>query len=401
MTTDNIREFLNQFNLDLRVSHDARWIDQKCTPDVVCFMADCVINFLAENPNVESFTVNDIWESEYFDENVQGVFGKPNADNPNADNEYDKFINQPLKMLSYAHVLNCSKRGNTNVFVVLNADILEYIATRERNAYLFLVLYIKKVLIDSDLMGLFDTFFNLCRLNTVTRTDFNNLKTAYEDFILENTPINQRVEIRRIFTKVINPLAVDCAQRGTIRGRLSDNIINYSELMYNRVNWRDTIKAKGLTRQEFEDATAGNEEAIEYTNYLIQKAMNQIKRRYRTSEIFDDWAMGDATQVHHIFMKSEFPQIAYYLENLIKLTPTQHYTKAHPNNNTQIIDRAYQYNCLIAKSNSIEIALSRNEDFYSIENFVHVINTGLRTDLSSNTSLDGARRFLATVYNSN
>lgn len=401
MTLNEIREYFNQFNFDLRVSHDARWIDQKCTPDVVCFMADCVLNYLSENPTATSFTVNDIWDSAYFDENVQGVFGKPTAENPNADNEYDKFINQPLKMLSYAHILSCTKRGNANQFTIVNNEILEYLATRERNTYQFLVIYITKVLADSGLLPIFETFFERCRLNTVTNSHFVELKNSYEDFILEHTPINQRVEIRRIFTKVINPLSVDRTSRGTIRGRLSPNIITYSDLMYNRVNWRDTLKAKGLTRQEFEDATAGNEEAQEYTNYLIQKAMNQIKRRYRTSELFDDWAMGDATQVHHIFMKSDFPQIAYYLENLIKLTPTQHYTKAHPNNNTHVIDSTYQYNCLIAKSHSIQLALERNEDFYSVENFVYVVNTGLNSNLDANSSLDSARRFLATAYNTN
>lgn len=39
-----INEYLSQFDLDVRKSNDARFMDQKCTPDVVCFIADSVIN---------------------------------------------------------------------------------------------------------------------------------------------------------------------------------------------------------------------------------------------------------------------------------------------------------------------------------------------------------------------
>lgn len=398
MTKAELESFFNQRNYDLRITGDARWIDQKCTPDVVCFLADCVLNFTSENQD-NWFTVNDIWRSEYFNENVQGVFGKPDAENPNAENEYDKFINQPLKLLSYSGVLVCVKRSNTNYFKIEQFSLLEYIASRERNAYLFLVTYITKVLKDSNLLSYFEIFFDKSRRGIATATDFSDLKTTYENFILTYTPISQNVEIRRIFTKVINPLSVENRCQGTIRGRMSNDAITYSELMYNRVNWRDTIKSKGLTRQEFEDATSNNAEAVEYTNYLMQKAMNQIKRRYSTSEVIDEWGFGEATQVHHIFMKSEFPQISYFLENLIKLTPTQHFTKAHPSNNTQIIDRDYQFVCLIAKSNSIEQSIRRNEEFYSIENFIYVVNTGTNSNLDSETTLDVARKYLATAYN--
>lgn len=71
------------------------------------------------------------------------------------------------------------------------------------------------------------------------------------------------------------------------------------------------------------------------------------------------------------------------MTNLIALTPTQHFTYAHPNNNTQYIDRAYQYLCLIAKTGSIRDNLigHKNEpviyDFYLYQN---VLNTGLETD---------------------
>ena len=41
---ENIIKYLSNFDLDVRKSQDARFMDQKCTPDVVCFIADCIIN---------------------------------------------------------------------------------------------------------------------------------------------------------------------------------------------------------------------------------------------------------------------------------------------------------------------------------------------------------------------
>lgn len=127
--------------------------------------------------------------------------------------------------------------------------------------------------------------------------------------------------------------------------------------------------------------------------------MSHIKRKYLVSEVTDEWGNGEATQVHHIFMKSEYPQISYYYENLIKLTPTQHFTKAHPSNNTQVIHKQYQYICLIAKSVSIEKSIKNKEDLYSYKKFIHVINTGLDLKLNLNADINEVRRKLSIYYN--
>ena len=65
-----IKEYLQKFDLDVRKSGDARFMDQKCTPDVVSTIADCVINFVGNEKN-KPFTVSDIWESQYFIKNVK------------------------------------------------------------------------------------------------------------------------------------------------------------------------------------------------------------------------------------------------------------------------------------------------------------------------------------------
>ena len=121
--------------------------------------------------------------------------------------------------------------------------------------------------------------------------------------------------------------------------------------------------------------------------------MNLLRKIQIESEVKDQYRVGEATQVHHIFPKSEFTQIAHYLENLIKLTATQHYTKAHPNNKTQIVNKDYQLVCLLAKSQTIEDSLKRvGEKYYRKESFIVVINTGLDAGLSITLSFKEIRK---------
>jgi hypothetical protein len=120
---------------------------------------------------------------------------------------------------------------------------------------------------------------------------------------------------------------------------------------------------------------------------------------YNESEVKDQWSNGEATQIHHIFPKSKFPNLAHYLENLIKLTATQHFTKAHPNNKTDAINSDYQLVCLLAKSDSIEKSLRKNEVYYRKESFIYCINKGLNQKLNIDLSFDKIKVELASIYN--
>lgn len=390
-----ISKFLNQYDLDVRKSGDARFMDQKCTPDVVCFIADCLINL---NPPGE-FTVRDIWDMNYFIKNASAIFGKPNPKNDSARHEYDKFIQQPLRMLAYAHVLDMDRRGSTNYYRIANLEILDYIATKERNAYNFLYQYIVKLLGDSNILRFFEKFKEKCVIGRVTNQDFKELKEKYIRFIIGNTAINGKVEASRIFTKVLNVYAAENDIQGTERGNLSKDVITFSALMYNHKNWRDVGKAKAKTRQE-----AANEEELHqqenYDAYQVTKAMNLIRKIQIESEVNDTYGIGEATQIHHIFPKSKNPSIAHYLENLIKLTATQHFTQAHPNNHTNIINKDYQLVCLLAKSQTIEKSInSVGEKYYRKESFIYVINTGLDAELSLKLSFPEIRMQLRLLYN--
>jgi hypothetical protein len=133
----------------------------------------------------------------------------------------------------------------------------------------------------------------------------------------------------------------------------------------------------------------------------MSQAKNLISKRYNgISEVQDEFANGEATQVHHIFPRNEYPNIESYVENLILLTPTQHYTKAHPNNNTRKIDKAYQYVCLQSKCDSIQKSKEVTKDgFYSKKDFSFVLNEGIGTDnFNEYLSFDEIRNNLTEFY---
>lgn len=393
---ETINAYLNQFDLDIRKSQDARFMDQKCTPDVVCFIADCIINTITIN---STFTVNDIWRSQYFIKNAKAIFNKPLATNESAQHEYDKFIQQPLRMLGYAHILKIERIGRVNTYKIINMDILDYIAQRERNTYNFLYCYFEKVLQDSGLWRFFEDYKDKCLTGLATNRDFSELKERYTRFIIGHTAINHNIEVWRIFPKILNVYAVEHNINGSIQGRISRYAFTFSDLMYNRKNWRDMNKDKSITRQEAAQAQ-DIEQQEAYNAYYVQKAMNLLRKIQIDSEVHDQWGNGVATQIHHIFSKSQFPEIAHYIENLIKLTATQHYTKAHPNNNTHEINKDYQLTCLLAKADTIDKSLRLYGDkYYRKESFVYVINIGLSSDFSVTMSLSDIKNRLIQIYN--
>lgn len=389
---EEIKAYLNQFDLDIRKTNDARFMDQKCTPDVVCFIADCIVNTIQPN---QTFVVNDIWNSQYFIKNTRAIFNKPWATDKKARSEYDKFIQQPLRMLGYSQILEVTKRGNQNHYRVKNETILDYIAQRERNTYNFLYCYFEKTFTDSGFWRYF-----LDYKNNPNKDTFKELKERYTRFIIGHTAINTAVEVHRIFPKILNVFAVENQLHGSERGYMSKYVFTFSDLMYNRKNWRDLNKDKTITRQEAEMETIDMAQQDAYNAYYVQKAIALIQKIQRESEVHDQWDNGEATQVHHIFPKSLFPEIAHYVENLIKLTATQHYTKAHPNNRTQEINKDYQLTCLLAKADTIEQSLKKvGEKYYRKESFIYVINVGLSSTFEIALPFSDIKTRLIQMYN--
>ncbi len=393
-----IENYLNEIDLDIRKTNNARFMDQKVTPDVLSIIADSILEFVWDDIEKE-FTTTDIWNSNFSKTNILDIFRKPDLDNPNATNEYDKFFGQPLKMLWYSKLLNEEKRWRKNYYKINNYKILEYISIKERNSLKFIQKYLYKVLKDSWIIKLFNDFFD-----EQNKDSFYTLKQWFIDFMISNTPINEVLEPKRIFTKIINPLAFWLRKHWTIKWHLSKSPISYDDLMYNRTNWRDIWnKMTTETREEYEFRS--KEEVLRrrwrYTDYSINRAKRTIYKLYHpNSEINDELSNCEATQVHHIFMKSEFPKLADYVENLILLTGSQHSVKAHPSNNTRVVDKDYQLLLLLAKSDNIKKSIDKWEMIYSFEDFIHVLNTWLSSSLSISSSFSDIISELSGMYNS-
>ncbi len=392
---DLILEHFNNYDFDIRKTKDARFMDQKVTPDVLCIIADCVMEFISDENN-KVFTANDIWDFEYTNKNVMDIFRKPSVDNINAENEYDKFFSQPLRMLAYAWVLKLEKKSNRNYYKVNNFKILEYISIKERNSLNFIQLYLEKVLLDSWIYKFFNIFFE-----KQDKTAYQYLRKSYISFIIENTNINLPLEPGRIFTKILNPLAFKYWKYWTSKWHISKIPITLDELLYNRPNWRDIWKIKSDTREEHISKLWEDEfKWLALYNYKMTKSKKLIKRLYQpNSELQDEFSNWTATQVHHIFMASEFPEISYFPENLILLTPTQHLAKAHPDNNTKAICKDYQLLLIMAKSGNIEKSLEKSESYYSKEDFVYVLNTWLQSSISEKLSFPEIIGEVDKIYN--
>lgn len=195
-----ISDFLDKYDYDVRKTGDARWIDQKCTYDVVSIIADCIIEYVDEN-DVKEFTVSDIWYSEYARENVISIFSKPDPE-LKAVNEYDKYFGQPIKLLGYSKILDVRKEKNRYYYSINNRELLDKIALRPTNALNFLYEYIVKVIKDSGIWDSFEQFFKI-----QTKESYKDVRDTFIRFTINNTKINGETECGRIFTKVINPLA--------------------------------------------------------------------------------------------------------------------------------------------------------------------------------------------------
>lgn len=378
-----LQTFIDSHTYDLRETGNGRWIDQKCTPDVISFIADCIIQFINDANTPNSFTKDALWHYDYSEEFVTSFFSKPSTNNTQTTHEYDKFFAQPLKLLAAADILNETQSGRKNLYSIKNFDVLEYISINDRAALTFLFSYCEKVLTDSGINPLFESFFL-----AQDKDSFNDLKEGYETFIRQYTEINGIDEPRRIFTKVINPLAFKKRKLGTRRGRLSTSIILYPELMYNRENFRDLYasKPKDVTRVEWETnhPRDTNPNFYKYESNRAKKFVRTYNQTFNSglSEVTSENDTAPATQIHHIFPEHAFHEIAMYHENLIALTPNQHVTKAHPLNDTRRIDKNYQIKLLLSKAETInEYALrSPDGDLYSFYRLVEVINIGLDKD---------------------
>lgn len=375
-----IENFLSRYDYDVRKSGNARWIDQKCTPDVVNVIADCIVNYSYKKGRNVKFRIKDIWRYPYSEEIIEIYFNKPKPSSKAAENEFDKFFSQPIKLLAYSQILNETKKGRGYIYSINDFDLLEYISFNDKNAFKFLYYYITEVLTDCDLIYDFNQFFGI-----QTKNSYEELKDSFFLFNKGNTKINGKTESNRIFTKVINPLAYHNKKYGTNKGRLSKDIITYTDLLYNQKNFRDIYsnKPKGITRKEWRRRQDGEIPSIQIDLHKSIRAM-QFLRKYNTeyrngcTEVCKGKYIAKGTQMHHIFPRSDFPEISFLKENIVALSPNQHFLCAHPDNDTHKINESYRKVILEEKLERIHenITDQRIETIYSYNTYVEVLNEG-------------------------
>lgn len=379
---DMFEKFMLDKNYDICKTKNGRAFDQKLTPDNVQYVAMMLLEYCEDNNNNNTFfTVANIWHHLSHTEAVSQRYKKPETDTESARREYDKFFGQPIKFFWAAGLLEIvGKERNATLYSIANPaarEVLENISLSDNFALEFIACYAAKWFVDSGLSQGLQQFFNL-----QTKETYISLRDQYIALMKENTGINGETELRRIFPKLLNPIAYTAGKKGSESGQMSSDVITRDMLLYNRKNFRDKDKPKGISRGDYQRNT--NEDDVLPCAAKAKSKVKKYNDKYNNSasEHIDDATSGViATQMHHIFPSSHFPDIAGYPENIIAIEPNQHYLKAHPQNNTAIIDEDYQKELLVSKIMVIENSQQYDDSPYDFNRLKEVLEVGYDTQI--------------------
>lgn len=242
------------------------------------------------------------------------------------------------------------------------------------------------------------------------------MRETFYEYFKNKTNIEKEKEKGRIFSKVINVLALDKSKKGTYRGHISKKPIDFTEIYYNRENWRfeNTTKSKGISRKEFLDSVKKEQLLLMELNLdYSDTAMARTKSRLRSynekfrngkSEVEKYNDNLHESEAHHMFPQheKEYKCIRACAENLVLLTSTQHDYYAH-DKDKRYINKEYQFNCLIEKLSRIEEYFKNEDgDLYDFERLKLVLNIGFKTKEFSdvpNGDYDALRKIINKFKN--
>lgn len=401
---NKIEKHLTKLNFDIRQTCNARYFDQKGKIDVVSFLAECVLELIKDDEDKE-FGMNDIWKMNYFEEKVPEFFNKPKPSDPAANNEYDKFVSQPILVFYYSGLLQGRKNG-TWKFRCRNKELLDYVSRNPRNTHEFLARYYEKVFIDSGLEKPLNNF-----MTKQNQQSLDSLRDKFYHLMYKFTPIGNRcasgdepgkLEAIRIFNPVLNIICSSYHLKGTELGHVSDHIIRYDELQYNRINFRDKYKQKEITRKRAKPEMQIEISREKFYAHQEEKAKKAIKEKYGKRAMFlDDYHKCTNPEIHHIILKSDKIQFRGYPENLINLSPTQHRNLAHAHGtgvSTKQADPTYQRKLLVANSFYIERSIKRQEPIYSKIQLIELLIEGIELDISETATFDEIRKKISDGF---
>lgn len=357
-------------------SADARWVDQKVTYDNLYLVANSIERAFRDDVWFDRFDVAKIASIQ---QGIKREYGKPEVNDQSAANEYDKFFAQPLNALAHAGVLDSRIVSRTRQYRVRDRSLLRYIARDETQARTFLIEYLEQTLRAFGWWWRFEDYVK----SDQTQEDYRDLKSQFLPLLEDTTGVGSRgtaqpgVEAGRIFTKVMNPLAFKYLARGSERGRVMEGIPSRFDLVYNRPNFRDlnSRKPKNQTRKQFSQERE-QEAALLPDQTDVTRTMREVRKYHRDVSEVPYSGGGKARHVHHIFPKSQFPQLSEVEENLLAITSGQHLFEAHPNGNTQTVEPVFQRNALVYKLRSVRNSVEKQDGMYSYEGLAKVLEIG-------------------------
>lgn len=353
-----------------------RWFDQKVTYDNLAQVASAV---LYRDKKKDAFSRSDIQQCLSLNDALTRKYGKPSLTDENAQNEYDKFITQNLNVLAYAGVLSSEMRGGKRLYEVKEPDIIRDIAGDNDRCRIFLIEYIEWALRHFNWWHNIETYSN----SEHRQEDMDKLKSQFTTLLINTMSLGKRgslhpeIEAGRIFPKVINLLAYSLLVPGIKRGRVTNYPPSDFDLIYNRPNWRDSAsrKPKQITRYAHKLQIGSLAEHVSRQNSL-SKLKDRIRDyQGRNSEVLDS-SGAKATNIHHIFPVHSYPTLAETPENMIALTPGQHYNQAHPNGDTGKVDLTFQRVCLAMKLETIKNSVTKADGMYSYKGLARVLEVG-------------------------
>ncbi len=389
LTDEEIKTFLSTQNLILtKENSNPRPFDQKVTMDNVNTNANLILQITDFNKK-STFTVTEIWKNDITEAYVQ-IYGKGSVYERKSKSEWDKFFAQPINFLTYFSVLRRGERkGRSYIYYINNINVLNYIASQSYRSLKFLIFASLEFSKQNKLDFFLNDFFN-----KETEAAFQDLRNKLKEFIYTNTNITEKNEPSRIYNKIINHIAYHFGKKGTDRGHISEDKIQLEELQYNQKNWHDLNfkKPKNISREEWHKSYYRNLDEDAGFDICERSAKKKLAERYGQKSEFS--GENNANETHHIFMKSEFPKIKYFHENLIRITANEHLIHAHPNGNRRVVDKKFQLKLLLAKLNSIKKSIENDDGFYDLKHFIHVINIGFNENMSLSSNYTQVNNFL-------
>lgn len=356
-------------------SDGARWMDQKVTFDNLYLVANAAERAFDDKTWFSRF---DLAELASVRQDIRREYGKPEVSTESAANEYDKFFAQPLCTLSHAGVLD-SRKARRREYRVRDRQLLRYIARNETQARTFLIEYLEQALKNWNWWWRFENYI----YSDQAPDDYRELKTQFMFLLIDTMDLGTRgsknpgTESGRIFTKVLNPLAYQYLAHGTERGRVMDGIPSRFDLIYNRPNFRDlnARKPRELSRKQFAELREKEAASIP-PQRNVTRVMKTVRDYHQNVSEVPYSGGGKARHIHHIFPKSQYPELSEVEENLIAITSGQHLFEAHPNGDTTRIEPVFQRNALVYKLESVRNSVEKEDGMYSYEGLASVLEVG-------------------------